>query len=73
MYAHASIMILAFLVFYPLGAVLVRFVGKWYIHAAVQMLGFIGMWAGFATGYVLAKRDGEVSRYSTMIIIVAVS
>lgn len=55
-YAHGIIMSIVFLIGYPIGAVLMPLIGSWIIHAAWQMLAFLGMWAGFGIGYVIAKK-----------------
>lgn len=59
--AHGVIMTLVFVALYPLGAILMPVIGKWFIHAGWQMVAFILMWAGFAIGYMLARDDGIVS------------
>jgi F0F1-type ATP synthase assembly protein I len=59
--AHGVIMSIVFLAGYPLGAVLMTMIGKWFIHAGWQVIVFVGMWAGFALGYVYARNDSDVS------------
>ena len=61
---HGILMALAFVVLYPVGALLIPLVGRWYIHAACQTLAFLVMWAGFGTGYARASADGSVSFFS---------
>ncbi|KAM5355807.1 hypothetical protein ACJ41O_002453 [Fusarium nematophilum] len=56
--AHGIIMSIVFLAGYPLGAVLMPLVGKWFIHAGWQFIAFLGMWAGFGLGYVYARDGG---------------
>ncbi|KAI9171377.1 hypothetical protein HJFPF1_00859 [Paramyrothecium foliicola] len=63
--AHGIVMTIVFVGAYPLGSMLMPLLGKWYIHAAWQTLAFLGMWAGFALGYVVAERDGYVSYFTT--------
>lgn len=60
--AHGIIMSIVFLVGYPLGAVLMPLVGKWFIHAGWQVIAFLGMWVGFGLGYVYAVHGGYVSQ-----------
>ncbi|KAM5387550.1 hypothetical protein ACJA88_001902 [Fusarium oxysporum] len=57
--AHGVIMSIVFLAGYPLGAVLMTMIGKWFIHAGWQVIVFVGMWAGFALGYVYARNDSD--------------
>lgn len=59
--AHGIIMALAFLVGFPAGAVIMGLLGSWKIHAAWQMLAFIGMWIGFGLGKISADKHGQVS------------
>ena len=54
--AHGVILTVVFVAIYPLGAILMRLFGKWYIHAGWQMIGFAAMWAGFGLGYVVSRR-----------------
>lgn len=58
---HGIIMLVAFVFMYPLGAILMPVVGRWYVHAGWQTIAFFLMWAGFGIGYVVAKDDGYVS------------
>ena len=56
--AHGTSMGLAFVVFLPLGAFLIRFVrskGSVWIHAACQLLGLALAIAGLATGIRLGR------------------
>ncbi|KAF7554957.1 hypothetical protein G7046_g6673 [Stylonectria norvegica] len=57
--AHGIVMSIVFLIGYPIGAIIMPIIGKWFIHAGWQMLAFLGMWAGFGLGYVFAKDDGS--------------
>lgn len=59
--AHGVIMSIVFVVLYPLGAMLMPLIGKWFIHSTSQIVAFLLMWAGFALGYVYADRNGYVS------------
>ncbi|KAK3300505.1 uncharacterized protein B0H64DRAFT_17036 [Chaetomium fimeti] len=56
--AHGIIMALVFVLFYPLGSVIMPLVGKWWFHAAWQAVAFCLMWAGFALGFVTGERFG---------------
>lgn len=58
---HGVIMTVTFTFLYPLGAMMIPLVGKWYIHAGCQVVAFLTMWAGFATGYITARNVGSVS------------
>lgn len=60
-WAHGIIMMLVFVVMYPIGAILMPLVGKWFIHAGWQTIAFLAMWAGFGLGYTIAHRGGIVS------------
>lgn len=59
--AHGIVMSVVFVVMYPIGAMLMPLLGKWYLHSTWQFLGFLGMWAGFGLGYYVAHRDDIVS------------
>lgn len=59
--AHGVVMAIVFVVLYPLGAMVMPLLGKWFIHSASQLVAFLLMWAGFGCGYVYAHRDGIVS------------
>lgn len=59
--AHGIIMSIVFVIGYPLGAILMPLIGKWFIHAGWQIIVFLGMWAGLALGVVVANREGVVS------------
>ncbi|KAK6821942.1 hypothetical protein PG987_014767 [Apiospora arundinis] len=54
--AHGIIMALVFVVFYPVGSILMPLLGKWMIHAAFQFFNFVLMWVGFGLGYVLSQK-----------------
>uniref|UniRef100_A0A8H7NQA9 DOMON domain-containing protein n=1 Tax=Bionectria ochroleuca TaxID=29856 RepID=A0A8H7NQA9_BIOOC len=53
--AHGVILTVVFVAVYPLGSLLMPWLGKWYTHAAWQMVGFLAMWAGFGIGYVVSS------------------
>ncbi|KAF7545867.1 hypothetical protein G7Z17_g8857 [Cylindrodendrum hubeiense] len=55
--AHGIVMAIVFVIAYPIGAVVMPLLGKWFIHAGWQFLAFLGMWAGFGLGYVAARDD----------------
>lgn len=61
--AHGITMGLAFLVLFPMGAVLIRGLNikqTMWIHASCQILGLLLMLAGFATGMRLGNILDEV-------------
>ncbi len=60
-WAHGIIMMLVFVVMYPVGGILMPALGKWIIHASWQMTAFLAMWAGLGIGYTIAHRNGIVS------------
>ena len=62
---HGVIMTVTFTFLYPLGAMMIPLVGKWYVHAGCQVVAFLTMWAGFATGYITARNVGSVSPSSS--------
>ncbi|EQL02422.1 hypothetical protein G6O67_001750 [Ophiocordyceps sinensis] len=55
---HGILMAVIFLIGYPLGSTVMPLVGNWILHASWQMLVFLGMWAGFAIGYIISERAG---------------
>ena len=59
--AHGVIMTIVFIALYPMGAILMPLLGKWFVHAASQLIAWLLMWAGFGLGYTFAVRDGSVS------------
>ncbi|UKZ96621.1 uncharacterized protein TrAFT101_011399 [Trichoderma asperellum] len=72
--AHGIIMSIVFICLYPVGAVIMLLIGKWYLHAAWQMIAFLGMWAGFGLGVTAAKRldiffDQTHTRMGTIIVV----
>ena len=61
--AHGVLMSLAFVIFYPLGAVLIRVLGgkgAIQIHAGTQAFAYILALAGFGMGVWIAKNIGAV-------------
>lgn len=54
--AHGVILTVVFIFIYPMGSLLMPLLGRWYIHAGWQMIGFLAMWAGFGLGYVVSQR-----------------
>lgn len=60
---HGIIMTVTFTFLYPLGSMLIPLAGKWYIHAGCQVVAFLTMWAGFASGYITARTAGKVSLF----------
>ncbi|KAL2112788.1 hypothetical protein VUR80DRAFT_6509 [Thermomyces stellatus] len=59
---HGIIMTVTFTFLYPLGSMLIPLAGKWYIHAGCQVVAFLTMWAGFASGYITARTAGKLFR-----------
>ncbi|KAG9253261.1 uncharacterized protein F5Z01DRAFT_160486 [Emericellopsis atlantica] len=57
--AHGIVALVVFAFLYPLGAILMRLVGNWYIHSLTQSLAWLAMWAAFGLGYVAANSEGE--------------
>ncbi|KAH6959754.1 hypothetical protein BKA56DRAFT_601114 [Ilyonectria sp. MPI-CAGE-AT-0026] len=66
--AHGVIMAIVFAIAYPVGAILMPIVGKWMVHAGWQVLAFLGMWVGFAIGYVISQDDGSWGKESHVIL-----
>jgi hypothetical protein len=63
--AHGLVMSIAFLIVFPLGALLVRslkFKGSVWIHVACQMIGWVLMIAGLCLGERTGKMIFEVRR-----------
>ncbi|GAO14667.1 uncharacterized protein UV8b_05263 [Ustilaginoidea virens] len=58
LHAHGVIMTLVFLLGFPVGSLLMPWLGSWILHMSWQLVVFALMWAGFGTGYVLASRTG---------------
>ncbi|KAH8652635.1 hypothetical protein BGZ60DRAFT_436224 [Tricladium varicosporioides] len=53
--AHGIIMGITACILFPSGAILVRLVGMPWVHAAIQLLSFVGMIAGLGLGVKLAQ------------------
>jgi hypothetical protein len=62
--AHGIVMTVAFAALYPIGALLMPLVGKWFIHGTVQFVAFLAMWAGFGLGYYYANGTNTVSHHT---------
>ena len=60
-YAHGIIMTVVFVFAYPVGAMFMPAIGKWWFHASWQMLAFLAMWAGFGIGYIASRNQDIVS------------
>ncbi|KAL3422963.1 integral membrane protein [Phlyctema vagabunda] len=58
--AHGVVMAGVMLLIFPVGSLLMRVLGRWYIHAAFQFLGLIGMLAGLGLGIYLARERDEL-------------
>lgn len=59
--AHGVIMAIVFVILYPLGALLMPILGRWWAHAAFQTVVWLLMWAGFGLGIRYAKNLNIVS------------
>jgi hypothetical protein len=59
--AHGIIMSLVMLILLPIGGLMVRVNGKWWLHAGWQMLGAFLLTAGFGIGVYLANDSRMVS------------
>lgn len=60
---HGVLMAVAFVILYPVGALLIPLFGRWYLHAGCQTVAFLVMWGGFGTGYARADATDEVSLF----------
>lgn len=68
---HASLMSIAFLIIFPLGAWLVRLVqskNSVWLHAACQLLGWVMILAGLAVGTRMAQIIGRVCQGSLVFL-----
>ena len=59
--AHAALMCIAFVIIFPLGAVVMQFLKKALWHAAVQAIGFIMAISGFGVAVSFSKQYNRVS------------
>lgn len=59
---HGILMIAAFLVLYPLGAIIMPLFGLVLLHAIWQLVTFTVMWAGVATGIIVAQDNRLVRK-----------
>ena len=74
--AHASVMSLAFLFFFPLGALIIRvgsFSGAIWIHAGIQILSYSLAIAGMGMGIWMAQSLQLLNAYHSIIGLVTVS
>lgn len=60
-WAHGLGMGLVFCVFYPLGSALMPLLGKWQLHAGIQVVSWLAMWAFFGLGVYGAQVRSLVS------------
>jgi hypothetical protein len=58
---HGIIMALVVVILFPLGAIVMRVFGKWWLHAGFQVMGIILLLAGFGIGVFLARAERRVS------------
>ncbi|KAL9098571.1 MAG: hypothetical protein Q9163_005797 [Psora crenata] len=74
--AHGTIMSLAFVIIYPLGAIMIRllsFKSLVSVHASIQLFAYIMVLAGMGLGiYIAIEPDNEVNKYHPVIGLVAV-
>lgn len=70
MYIHAIVASVAFVILMPFASVLMPLLGKWYIHAGLQLLSFVAMWVGFGLGVKVANDYGIVSSGSLILHII---
>lgn len=59
--AHGIVMAVTFAILYPIGAILMPLIGKWFVHGIVQFVAFLAMWSGFGLGYYYANQENSVS------------
>ncbi|KAJ4146859.1 hypothetical protein LMH87_001418 [Akanthomyces muscarius] len=57
-YSHAILMLMVFIIGYPLGGLLMPLMGRWILHAGWQVTMFLAMCAGFAVGKIASDRFG---------------
>ena len=60
-YTHAFVAGIAFVIIMPFASLLMPLLGKWYIHAGLQLVAFVMMWVGFGLGVKVANDYGLVS------------
>jgi len=58
---HGIIMSVVVLIMFPLGALAMRVLGRWWLHAMLQALGMLLLLAGFGIGVFVAKEERKVS------------
>ncbi|KAK7752889.1 hypothetical protein SLS62_005232 [Diatrype stigma] len=56
--AHWVVMLIVWVILFPLGSALMPLFEKWILHAAWQFVAFLLMWVGFGLGYVASQRIG---------------
>lgn len=61
---HGIIMATVVLILFPIGALSMRLLGRWWLHAGLQILSLFLLIAGFGIGIYLAKIGHKV-QYST--------
>lgn len=66
--AHGVCLTIAFVVLYPLGAILMPLLGKWLVHAVWQVVALLLMWAGFGLGVVYARDHGYLFKQAHTIL-----
>ncbi|KAJ2903805.1 hypothetical protein MKZ38_009279 [Zalerion maritima] len=68
MYIHALVASVAFVILMPFASVLMPLLGKWYIHAGLQLLSFVLMWIGFGLGVKVANDTGIIFKQTHTIL-----
>jgi hypothetical protein len=71
--AHGVISGLVMVVLYPFVSMLMPLLGRWSIHAGLQMVNFLLMWTGIGLGIQKAILEGMVSDHLERIIMLSVS
>lgn len=61
--AHALLMCAAFVLIFPMGAVVMQFLRKTLWHAAIQIVGFVAVLAGFGVGINVARQYNKVREF----------
>ncbi|KAF5124204.1 hypothetical protein E5D57_012132 [Metarhizium anisopliae] len=59
--SHGIVMSVVFLIGFPAGSFIMLLVGRWKIHAAWQVLFFVGLCCGFAIGVMISPRYNGIA------------
>ena len=57
---HGVLMCFAFVILFPAGALVMQFLKKTLVHAAIQTIGFVAVLAGFGIAIPVAKQYNKV-------------